>query len=340
MSLPEPTDNARRAANRLEEHAEVPEKAQVSARFALAGAYASHAALIVVQVAFAVGAVEGKLAMRSPAAAIPGEGVDPFALAMSRMFGAALFFQLFTRLTGRLRPLPAREHLRIAGLSVLGIALNQTLFLVGLRLTTAFAAVLLGMSIPVFTAALAVAMRLERGSPRTALGLALAFVGVLWLTGVGSLDWGALAIAANCLSYSLYLVLSKNVVVRLGALTVVTWLFTWGALMFAPLGAGPLLAGATSWSPRAWTLVAVIVVVPTIVAYSANAWALGRTNPTLVSVYIYLQPLIAAALQWVQLGEPIAPRALVSAGFIVAGVSLVATRRAAPAPQKIAALAE
>ena len=296
---------------------------------------------MVVQVAFAVGAVEGKLAMRPPSAATGGaalgEGVDPFALAMARMFGAAVFFQLFMRATGRLRPLPVREHLRLAGLSVLGIALNQTLFLVGLKLTTAFAAVLLGMAIPVFTAALAVAMRFERGSARTALGLALAFAGVLWLTGIGSLDWGALAIAANCLSYALYLVLSRSAVVRLGALTVVTWIFTWGALMFAPLGARPLLAGAASWSPRAWVLVGVIVLLPTIVAYSANAWALGRTTPTLVSVYIYLQPLIAAALQWVQLGEPIAPRALVSAAFIVAGVGLVATRRAAPVAGKVRA---
>jgi drug/metabolite transporter (DMT)-like permease len=305
MSLPEPTDNARRPS-----------------------ILATHAALFVVQAAFAVGAVEGKLAMRPTAAG--GGGVDPFALAMSRMLGAAVFFQVAMRAARRLPPLAPREHLRIAGLSVLGIVLNQTLFLVGLRITTAFAAVLLGVTIPVFTATLAVAFGLERASLRAALGLALAFVGVLWLTGVRALDWGALAIAANCLSYALYIVLSKNVIARVGALTMVTWLFTWGALMFAPIAGHALYAGAVSWTPRAWTLVAVIILVPTIVAYSTNAWALGRSNPTLVTVYIYVQPLLAAALQWVQLGEPIARRALVAAAFIVTGVGVVATRPTAP----------
>ena len=178
-----------------------------------------------------------------------------------------------------------------------------------------------------FTAALAVVFRVERPSARAAAGLALAIAGVLWLTGLGSLDWGALAIAANCLSYALYLVLSKRVIERAGAMTVVTWVFTWGALMFAPIGGWGLAAGAAVWGPTTWKFVAVIVAIPTIVAYSANAWALGRSSPTLVSVYIYLQPLLAAALQWVQLGEPVTRRALVASAFICAGVALVASRK-------------
>jgi drug/metabolite transporter (DMT)-like permease len=290
-----------------------------------------HGSLFVVQVAFAAGAVEGKLALDPPS--MGGAGVDPLALAMSRMVGAALFFQAFMRATGQLRPVPAAEHRRIAGLSILGVVLNQTLFLVGLKITTAFAAALLGATIPVFAAALAVAFRVERPSLRTAAGLSLAIAGVLWLTGVGSLDWGAVAIAANCLSYALYIVLSKRVIERLGAATVVTWLFTWGALVMAPFGAKPLLAGAATWGARGWAFVAFFIAVPTIVAYLANAWALARSGPTLVTVYIYLQPLIAALMQWLQLGQSIAPRAAGAAAFILAGVGVVATRPAAP-PQR------
>jgi drug/metabolite transporter (DMT)-like permease len=311
MSSLEPADNARRASP--------------LASGGVPAALPTHGALLVVQIAFAVGAVEGKLAMSS----MPGlgGGVDPFALAMARMFGAAAVFQLFMRATGMLRPLPWREHLRIVGLSLLGIVVNQTLFLLGLRLTTAFAAVLLGMMIPVFTATFAVGFGLERPSVRTGVGFSVAFGGVLWLTGVGSLDWGALAIAANCLSYALYIVLSKNVIVRVGAFTMITWVFTWGAIVFAPFGARALVTGAASWSPRAWVLVAVVVAVQTILAYSVNAWALGRSGPTLVAAYIYLQPLVAAALQWVQLRQPIGPRAIVAAAFIFLGVAIVATRR-------------
>jgi drug/metabolite transporter (DMT)-like permease len=255
-----------------------------------------------------------------------GGGVGALALAMARIAGAAVFFQAFARAKGRLRPLAAAEHLRIVGLALLGVVLNQTLFLVGLRVTTAFAAAILGATIPVFTAALAIALRIERPSARTAIGIALALAGVLWLTGVGSLDLGAIAIALNCLSYSLYIVLSKSVLERVGTLTTVTWLFTWGAVTLAPLGGLPLALGAVTWGARAWTLVGVMVALPTIVAYAANAWALGRSSPTLVTIYIYLQPLITAVLQWLQLGAPIEARALVAGAFIAAGVGVVATR--------------
>jgi drug/metabolite transporter (DMT)-like permease len=89
--------------------------------------------------------------------------------------------------------------------------------------------------------------------------------------------------------------------------------------------------GAPTWGPRSWELVGVVVAVPTIIAYSMNAWALGRTSPTLVTVYIYLQPLFTAVLQWLQLGESVATSALVAAALIFAGVVMVATR---PGPER------
>src|SRR5271165_1456722 len=91
----------------------------------------THLALVVVQIAFAAGAVEGKLALGPEAQG--GAGVDPVALAMARMVGGALAFQVMARAAGRLRPVSKVDHARIAGLAVLGVVLNQTLFLVGLR---------------------------------------------------------------------------------------------------------------------------------------------------------------------------------------------------------------
>jgi drug/metabolite transporter (DMT)-like permease len=173
----------------------------------------------------------------------------------------------------------------------------------------------------------AIVLRVERADVRTWIGLALAFAGVLWLTGIGSIDVGALVIALNCLSYSLYIVLSKPVIERVGAATLVTWLFTWGAVILAPLGGVALVSGAMHWSPRGWLLVGFFVAVPTIFAYFANAWALARTSPTVVTIYIYLQPLLAALLQWLQLGVPVTSRAVVATAFILGGVAVVTMRR-------------
>lgn len=286
----------------------------------------AHAALLVVQVAFASQAVEGKIAMAPRDAG--GEAVDPPALAMARMIGGAVFFLAFSTAFRLRTPVSRADLARLAGLSVLGIALNQTLFLVGLRSTTPVSAALLSLTIPVFTAALSVAFRVERPSLRLGAGLGLAVCGVLWLTGVRAIDRGAVLVTMNSLCYALYLVLSRGLLRKLGALTVITWVFSLGALLFAPIGLPSLIRAAPSWSPRAWALLAWIVAMPTIVAYLANAWALARSTPTLVTVYIFMQPLIAAVLAWAQLGTPLAERTLVSGLLILGGVTLVATRPA------------
>jgi drug/metabolite transporter (DMT)-like permease len=92
-----------------------------------------------------------------------------------------------------------------------------------------------------------------------------------------------------------------------------------------------LVAGAASWTPRGWGLLAYIVAMPTIVAYLCNAWALERSNPTLVSIYIYVQPVLAAALAWLQLGDTVSERLAVAAVVTAAGVTIVATRKNAVA---------
>jgi drug/metabolite transporter (DMT)-like permease len=286
--------------------------------------WAIHAALLVVQIAFASQAVEGKIAMAPRN--LGGEGIEPAALAMVRMGGAAIVFFVFTQAFKLRQRTQWRDHLTLAGLSVLGISLNQTLFLIGLRTTTPLSASLLSVTIPVFTAGLSVLFRVEKPSLRLLIGFVLALSGVLFLTGIRSIDRGAIVVSINSLSYSAYLVLSRRTVLRLGAWTLVTWIFVWGAVLFAPYGMPVLLHEAPTWSMRGWLFVAWILLMPTLVAYLANAWALGRSSPTLVTIYIYLQPLIAGTLAWFQLGTPLSGRAAFAGILILAGVSVVAFR--------------
>lgn len=289
-------------------------------------AWATHAALLCVQIAFASQAVEAKVAMAPRSEG--GEEIFPEALAMMRMLGGALFFQSLMRARGAKEVAITRaDHLRLAGLSVLGIALNQTLFLIGLRWTTPFSVSLLGATIPVFTAVLAVLFGKETRSGRVVIGLVLALSGVLSLIGVGSLDPGAMLVALNSLSYSAYVVLSRDVVLRVGALRSVTWIFTYAALMFAPIGIAPMVAQVQHFTGRGAILVGYIVIMPTIVAYLLNAWALARSSATLVTVYIYLQPLIAATLAYVQLGHGVTKRAAIAAPLILLGLGVVASRK-------------
>lgn len=292
----------------------------------------THGALVLVQIAFASQAVEAKVAMMPRAAG--GEEIFPAALAMLRMIGGAAFFQAVLRArSAQSFPIALRDHAKLFGLALLGITLNQVFFLFGLRWSSPFSVSLMGATIPVFTAALAVALGKERLVWRTAVGLLSASVGVVWLTGVGPiaghLDMGIVLVALNSLSYAAYVVASRDVVLRLGALRVVAWAFTYGAVMFAPFGAGPMISELGRITVRGAAYLAYIVAVPTIVAYLLNAWALGRARATVVTIYIVLQPLFAALLAKAQLGQAVPDRARFAAVLIAAGLAAVALRQPA-----------
>lgn len=293
--------------------------------------WATHAALLLVQIAFASQAVEAKIAMMPRAEG--GEEIFPAAVAMVRMIGGAVFFQTVVRACGlQSFPIPGKDHARLFGLAVVGIVLNQVFFLFGLRWSSPFSVALLGATIPVFTAVLAVLFRKEAFSWRAAVGLLLAAAGVVSLTGVGSLpghfDAGVILVTLNSISYAAYVVLSRDVVLRVGALRVMAWIFTYGALLFAPIGLAATIREIPHLTLRGSLYLAYIVAIPTILAYSLNAWALGRSRATVVTIYIVLQPLLAAALARIQLGHEIASRALWAGMAIVLGLFIVAFRRA------------
>src|SRR5687768_15684073 len=118
-----------------------------------AGVWATHVALLIVQIAAACGGVYGKLAMLPVGDG--GGGISPYALGMLRMLGGAGFFYVVTSVFRLRTATTRRDQLVLAGLSAVGIVGNQTLFLAGLRITSPMSAALLGVTIPVFTAALA-----------------------------------------------------------------------------------------------------------------------------------------------------------------------------------------
>ena len=77
-------------------------------------------------------------------------------------------------------------------------------------------------------------------------------------------------------------------------------------------------------SGTVWLWVAYIVVFPTILTYLLNLWALKRVSSNLVAVYIYLQPLFAAAVAPLVLkGEHLTARATVAGLAIFSGLALV-----------------
>jgi drug/metabolite transporter (DMT)-like permease len=292
-----------------------------------------HLALIAVQVMFGTWPIIGKIVLRS---------MSSVSLVGFRIFGAALVFTLLQRKLGKLRQLPKRVMAWLVLSSLLGVVVNQLLFVKGLSLTTAINATLLTTTIPVFTLAVSIALGYDRASLRHVLGIALAAAGVVYLVDPLRANFSAqttlgnILIITNSFCYGAYIAVSRDLFRRYGALNVITWIFLIGALVTLPIAGYEWSAdGLQTVSMGVWLSVAYIILVPTVAAYYLNSWAITRVPPSVVAVYIYLQPLLAFGLAPVVLGESWNSRTIVACVLIFAGVAVVIVRSRSRAVEEV-----
>lgn len=291
----------------------------------LSNSVAPHIALVAVQILFATWPIVGKVALRT---------VPPLALVGFRVAGATLLLATLTKLRGQLGTIRRADWPLLIISSALGLVFNQWLFANGLSLTTAINSTLIGTAIPVATLFVGIMIGTDRATSRRILGIAISAAGVLLLIGPGHASFssatriGDLLIVANSLCYGAYIAVSKTLVRKYSALSVITWIFIIGSVVTIPVGAYGLSHIAVSEVPLGvWLAVGYIIVLPTAGAYFLNAWALARVAPSTVAIYIYLQPLIAFVLAPIVLGERIGALAILSSLLIFAGVLVVTRRR-------------
>jgi len=302
-----------------------------TARFRESSA-APHIALILVQIMFATWPIVGKIVLRS---------VPSTALVAVRVAVASLIFLVIQR--GGAGKIKRTDWPMLVIVSLLGVVLNQFLFVKGLSLTSAINATLISTTIPVFTLFVGVLIGQDRGTLRRLVGILLAAAGVIYLIDPTRASFSAttrggdLLIVCNSTAYGAYLAVSKDLTARYGALTVIKWMFIVACVFTLPVGAPEVARLATTHlSAGVWLGIVYIILVPTVAAYYLNAWALARVTPSTVAVYIYLQPLVAFALAPWLLGETWSWRTLIAAAFIFAGVAIVTRRSRSRAVKEIA----
>jgi drug/metabolite transporter (DMT)-like permease len=279
-----------------------------------------HVALIVVQFLFASLAVVAKFVLPS---------LSPPAIVFFRVTGAALAFVLLQRTLVRERVRSRRDLAAMAGLAVIGVVLNQLLFLEGVKRTTAINTNILVTTVPAFTLAIALILRRERASWPKLGGIGLAATGAIYLIGPDrihldpTMALGNALIACNTCSYAAYLVLSKRLLERYHPITVVMHVFLFGAVLVLPMGLVTLRHVDLSLVPaRALFGLGYIVLFSSVLAYYLSIWALRHMASSLVAMYVYLQPLITAAAAPLVLGERITGRAGIAALVIFGGLAL------------------
>lgn len=292
-----------------------------------------HLALIAVQILFGTWPILGKVVLRS---------MSPTSLVACRLTGAALAFALLQRRLTPLIRMPAKDLMLLVLCSLVGVVGNQLLYVKGLSLTTVINSTLLSTTIPVFALFVSILFGYDRLSPRRLFGIGLAAVGVVYLVNPLRADLsvqttaGNVLIVSNSLLYAVYIVISKDLFERYGALNVITWIFVVGSVITIPLGIYSLRQeNLGAISSGVWLAIAFIIIFPTVGAYYLNAWALTKVAPSTVAVYIYLQPLIAFGFAPLFLGEEWSWRTIIAAMFIFAGVAVVTRRGRSRAVREI-----
>lgn len=273
-------------------------------------------------------AFPGIRAGMAPVGGVVGpDGYGPAQLALLR-FGTAsavlIVYALFTRMK-----LPAKEDLgRIVLAGLLGITIYHIALNFGERtVQSGAAAVLIALS-PVITAVLATRFLGERLAPWGWVGIAVSFAGGI-LVAMGeadglSLDPGALLILVATVSTSLYFLVSKPGLAKYSATQFTSyaiWAGTIPMLVFAPS-----LVSQMQQAPVAATASGVYLgIFPGAIAYVLWGYGLSKMPASRVSAFLYLQPVNAAVIAWLWLGEVPLPFEVVGGVVAIVGVVLVNT---------------
>ena len=267
--------------------------------------------------------------------ALIDHGVGAEQIALSRYLVAAPGFALLLWRAGGLPGLNRRDATRLLIAGVVIVAGYHLSLNIGEESAASGVAALIVALSPALTMAFAIALGVERFSLRVALGLAIAFTGVVVVVGLGSGDElsfsglrGPLIVLGAPLSFALYNVLLKPLFARydLLALTATTSLIGTAALL--PILAGSDLAGIGSIAGRDVALILYLGIISTLLGYIGWNIGLRAFGPTRAATATYAIPAIAVLFGAVKLEEPVTAWIAVVGLLLVSGVALASFRGA------------
>ena len=198
----------------------------------------------------------------------------------------------------------------------------------------------------------------DRVAGLTLVGTLVGFVGIAVLVLPGGLTspdgspvraWGLVVVVVAAACWALGSFLSSRIPMPGDAFVATTWEMLAG-------GVGLLLSGSVSGeladldlgavSGAAWAWLAYLVLVGSLVAFSAYVWLLAHAPISLTATYAYVNPVVAVLLGALVLGEPITAAVVTGGAVVVLGVGLVVTserpgrRGTPPEPQPVGGGAE
>lgn len=281
-----------------------------------------HLALLVIGVIHGANYSIAKIAMP--------EFIKPYAFILLRLGPAVILYGILFFLKSRER-IQWKHIPTLALCGFFGAAFNQLTFFKGLSLTSPINAALIMILVPVFTMIMAGFFLKEMISWLKIVGVALGIGGAAYIILEGSLKTGSLVFSngdilvfLNALSYAIYLVMIKPLTRIYHPLTVVLWTFGFGLLLSLPFGWNELMQVKWSLMPQQAILSVVYVIIfTTCITYLLNAYAMVHASATLVSAYIFVQPVFATLFATMWGSDRLTVSKLLAGSLIFAGVFLV-----------------
>lgn len=260
------------------------------------------------------------------------EFIKPGGFILLRVLVSSLLFFLVAPLFKRER-MDKKDIWVLIGCGFSGVALNQILFFEGLALTSPINASIIMTTTPVLVLIIAAVLIKERITLRKTTGILMGAGGAILLLTVGkTLSFnsqtfsGDILVFLNALSYGVFLVLVKPLMKKYHPLNIIKWVFLSGLLFVLPYGFSEL--NTVKWDEipsNIWMGIIYVVIGTTFIAYLLNTVSLNVMAPSVVSIYIYLQPLVASGISLYYGKDELSLHKIISALLIFAGVYLVSS---------------
>lgn len=259
------------------------------------------------------------------------ETIPPFLLTGTRFASAGVIMLIIAAARGEKIPRDAKTlaNLALIGFLMVGVG-NLAVVWAEVYVPSGIAALLVATA-PFWMAIIELFRKHgERTGLRAAIGMAIGFAGVAMLvspgtTGVWSIGFllGAIAIQVGGIAWQLGSAHAKYNLRQVPLLSSAALQMLFGGIIVTVVG---LLAGEAPkfvLTPRTFAAIAYLTLFGSIVAYSAYVYALAHMRTTHVSLYAYVNPVVAVFLGWLILSEPLTPMSIFAMVVILAGVALV-----------------
>lgn len=232
-----------------------------------------------------------------------------------------------------------KDFIRIFAASMLGFFTCQVTFLVGIpHITPMDCSILTAMS-PIYTMAVAALVINEPITWKKAGGVAISLAGIIYLIvsrvaapgGVTeSTPFGIFMIILNSLSFSMYLGIFKPLIAKYSAVTFMKWIFLFSACVATPFSIKGLTEVDWASIPSVqYAELAYLIICATFITYFLIPVAQKRIRPTLVSMYSYVQPIIAIVISIAIGTDVLTWQKVLAAAMVFGGVIIVSHSRTA-----------